>query len=75
MLTGRSTTGIIHLCNQTMIDWYSKSQATVDTAAFKLELTAAQIAVDQIIDLRTTFDILGSQFTIKATCLEIVKLR
>jgi hypothetical protein len=24
ILTGRSVTGILHLCNQTLIDWYSK---------------------------------------------------
>jgi hypothetical protein len=32
MLTGRSVTGILHLCNQTLIDWYSKRQATVEPA-------------------------------------------
>jgi hypothetical protein len=54
ILTGRSATGILHLCNQTLIDWYSKRQATVETATFGSELTAARIAMDQIIDLRTT---------------------
>ena len=59
ILTGRSVTGIIHLCNQTPIDWYSKRQATVETATFGSEFTAARIAVDQIIDLRTTLRYLG----------------
>jgi hypothetical protein len=59
MLTGRSVTGILHLCNQTLIDWYSKRQATVETATFGSEFTAARIAVDQIIDLRTTLRYLG----------------
>jgi hypothetical protein len=59
MLTGRSITGILHLCNQTLIDWYSKRQATVETATFGTEFTAAQISVDQIIDLRTTLRYLG----------------
>jgi hypothetical protein len=54
MLTGRSVTGILHLCNQTLIDWYSKRQGTVETATFGSEFTAARIAVDQIIDLRNT---------------------
>jgi hypothetical protein len=54
MLTGRSVTGILHLSNQTSIDWYSKRQATVETATFGSEFTVARIAVDQIIDLRTT---------------------
>jgi Reverse transcriptase (RNA-dependent DNA polymerase) len=59
ILTGRSVTGILHLCNQTLIDWYSKRQATVETATFGSEFTAARIAVDQIIDLRTTLRYLG----------------
>jgi hypothetical protein len=59
MLTGRSVTGILHLCNQTLVDWYSRRQATVETATFGSEFTAARIAVDQIIDLRTTLRYLG----------------
>jgi hypothetical protein len=59
MLTGRSVTGILHLCHQTLVDWYSKRQATVETAMFGSEFTAAQIAVDQIIDLQTTLQYLG----------------
>jgi hypothetical protein len=51
MLTGLSVTGILHLCNQTLIDWYSKRQATIETATFESEFTAARIAVDQIINL------------------------
>jgi hypothetical protein len=54
ILTGRSVKGILHLCNQTLIHWYSKRPATVETVTFGSEFTAAQIAVDQIIDLRTT---------------------
>jgi hypothetical protein len=37
------------------IDWYSKRQATVENATF----ITARIAVDQIIDLRTTLRYLG----------------
>jgi hypothetical protein len=59
MLTGRSVSGILHLCNQTLIDWYSKWHATVETATFVSEFTAARIAVDQIIDLRKTLLYLG----------------
>jgi hypothetical protein len=54
MLTGRSVTGILNLFNQTLIDWYSKRQATVEIATFGSEFTAARIEVDQIMDLRTT---------------------
>ena len=59
MLTGRSVTGVLHLCNGALIDWYSKRQATVETATFGSEFTAARIAVDQIIDLRITLRYLG----------------
>jgi hypothetical protein len=44
---------------QTIVDWYSKQQATVETANFGSEFTAAWIAVDQIIDLRTSLKYLG----------------
>ena len=59
ILTGRSVTGILHFCNQTLIDWYSKRQATVETATFGSEFTAARISVDQVIDLRITLRYLG----------------
>jgi hypothetical protein len=41
ILTGRLVTGFLHLCNQTLIDWYSKRQAAVETATFGSEFTAA----------------------------------
>jgi hypothetical protein len=56
ILTIRSVTGILHLCNQTLIDWYSKRQVTVETATLGSEFTAARTAVDKIIDLRTAVD-------------------
>ena len=59
MLTGRAVTGILHFCNQTLIDWYSKRQAVVETATFGSEFIAARIATDQIIDLRMTLRYLG----------------
>jgi Reverse transcriptase (RNA-dependent DNA polymerase) len=59
LLTGRSVTGILHFCNQTLVDWYSKRQATVESATFGSEFTAARIAVDQIMDLRMTLRFLG----------------
>jgi hypothetical protein len=59
MLTGRSVTGILHFCNQTLVDWYSKRQACVQTATFGSEFVAARIAVDQIVDLRNTLRYLG----------------
>ena len=41
LLTGRSVTGILHFVNQTPIDWYSKKQATVETATYGSEFVAA----------------------------------
>jgi hypothetical protein len=58
-VTGRSVTGIIHVINQTPIDWFSKKQATVETATYGSEYIAARTCVDQIIDLRTTLRYLG----------------
>jgi formylglycine-generating enzyme required for sulfatase activity len=35
MLSGRSVAGILHLCNQTMVDWYSKTTRNCWTATFR----------------------------------------
>ena len=59
MLTGRSVTGILHLINQTPIDWFSKKQATAETATYGSEFIAARTCVEQIIDLRNTLRYLG----------------
>jgi hypothetical protein len=59
MLTGRSVTTILHFLNQTLMDWYSKKQATVKTATFGSEFIAARTTIDQIVDLRTTLCYLG----------------
>jgi len=59
MLTGRSVTGILHLLNQTIIDWYSKKQNKVATATYGSEFIAANTCVNQIIDLRNTLRYLG----------------
>ena len=32
LITGRVVTGVLHLENKTPIDWFSKRQATVETA-------------------------------------------
>jgi hypothetical protein len=59
LTTGRSVTGILHLVNQAPIDWYSKKQATVETATYGSEFVAARTCVEQIIDLRNTLRYLG----------------
>ena len=54
LVNGRAVTAIPHIPNSTPMDWYSKSQSMVETTTFSSEIVAAQTAVDQIIDLRTT---------------------
>jgi hypothetical protein len=57
--TGRSVTGILHLVNKSPIEWYSKKQATVETATYGSEFVTARVCVEQIIDLRNTLPFLG----------------
>ncbi|MGL5917965.1 MAG: reverse transcriptase domain-containing protein, partial [Cetobacterium sp.] len=59
LINGRSVTGIIHLFNKTPVDWYSKKQATVETATYGAEFVAARTAMEQIIDLRIELRYLG----------------
>ena len=59
LITGRSVTGILHLINQTPVDWFTKRQATVETATYGSEFVAARIATDQILDMRLTLRYLG----------------
>ena len=47
------------MINKTPIDWYSKKQATVETATYGSEFVAARTSVEQIIDLRNTLRYLG----------------
>jgi hypothetical protein len=59
LITGRSSTGILHVVNGMPIDWFSKRQSTVETATYDSEFVATRIATDQIIDLRTTLRYMG----------------
>jgi len=59
MTTGKSVTGIIHFVNKTIVDFYTKKQAVVETATYGSEYMAARTATEQIIDLRTTLRYLG----------------
>jgi hypothetical protein len=45
LLNGKAVTGILYFLNQTPIDWYSKLQATVETATYGSEFVAARTAV------------------------------
>jgi Reverse transcriptase (RNA-dependent DNA polymerase) len=59
LVTGRSSTGILHFVNGTPIEWFSKRQSTVETSTYGSEFVAARIATDQIIDLRNTLRYMG----------------
>jgi hypothetical protein len=59
LVTGRSVTATLHLVNKTPSNWYSKKQATVETATYGSEFVAARTCVEQIIDLRNTLQYLG----------------
>jgi hypothetical protein len=57
--TGRSVTGILHLINKTPIYWYSRKQATHETAMYESEFVSAPTCVEQVIDLRNTLRYCG----------------
>jgi hypothetical protein len=59
LVTGSSETATLHLVNKLPSDWYSKKQATVETATYGSEFVAAQTCVEQIIDLRNILRYLG----------------
>jgi hypothetical protein len=51
IITGRSFTAILHFLNKFPIDWYSKKQATVETATYGSKYISARTCVNQIMDL------------------------
>jgi hypothetical protein len=61
MTTGRAVAGVLHMMNQTPVDWFTKKQATVETATYGSEFVAARIAIQQIIAMRITLRFLGVQ--------------
>ena len=59
IVTGKSATGILHLINQTPIDWFSRKQSTVETATYGSEFVTARIATEQVIELCYTLRSMG----------------
>jgi hypothetical protein len=51
--------GIIHLVNQTPIQWFCKKQNVVETATYGSEFMVARQATEQIMDLRYTLRMMG----------------
>ena len=60
LATGKSLTGCLHFVNKTPVDWYSKKQATVETATYGSEFVAARTATEKIMDIRQTLRYLGA---------------
>ena len=58
-----SLTACLHFCNHTPTDWYSKKQATAETATYGSEFVATKTATEQIIDMRYTLRYLGVPIT------------
>ena len=54
LATGKSLTGCFHFVTKTPLDWYSKKQATVETATYGSEFVAGKPATEQIMDIRQT---------------------
>ena len=54
LATGKSLTTCLHFV------WYSKKQATVETATYGSEFVAAKTATEQIMDIRQTLRYLGA---------------
>ena len=59
VLSGKAVTGCIHLANKTPMVWYSKKQATPETATYGTEFISGRSCIEQIVDLRNTFRYLG----------------
>jgi hypothetical protein len=59
MITGRAITAVLHFINKTPFEWYSKRQATAESATFSSEFVATRTAVEQIMDNRITLRYLG----------------
>ena len=55
VLSGRSVTGCFHMANLTPMMWFSKKQATSETATYGSEFLAARTYIEQIVDLRNSF--------------------
>jgi len=59
-ISGKAATGILHLFNQTPVDWFSKLQSTVEMTAFGLDHVTARTCTEQIINLSLTLRYLGA---------------
>jgi hypothetical protein len=78
VINGRSVSGILHLANKTSIDWYSKKQATVETATYGSEYVAARTYIEQQTPIEATVETAtyGLEYAAARTCFDpIMDLR
>ena len=66
IVKGKSVTAVLHFVNTNPTDWFSKRQATVETATYSSEFVAAKTATEQVMDLRNTLRYLGVPIMTKA---------
>ena len=66
IVTGKSVTAVLHFVNTATTDWFSKRQATVETATYGSEFVAETTATEQIMDLRNTLRYRGVPIMTKA---------
>jgi len=59
LVTGRSLSGILHMLNQTPVDWFCKKQNQVETATYGSEFMVARQATEQIIAYRYHLRMMG----------------
>ena len=55
MTTGRAITGILHMVNKTLMEWFSKKQPTIETATYGSEFMPTRVATEQVLDMRAYF--------------------
>ena len=66
LATGKSLIGCLRFVKKTPVDWYSKNQATVETATYGSEFVAAKTATEQIMDIRQTLRYFGAAIGAKS---------
>ena len=59
IMTELSFTDILYLTNTTPFEWYSKKQATCETATYGSALMAVRMCIEQIMNIRNTLRYLG----------------
>ena len=66
LATGISLSECLHFVNKTPVDWYSKKQATVETATYGSEFVTAKPVTEQIMNIRQTLRYFGAPIDSKS---------